>query len=86
MIIIAIFIAVIFLFICCFRYIKCKIISKTTNLITKTTGKYFDEKTAGKINHATSAAAETLKKGNVMKTVVRKGVEIAIKSSQKKEF
>jgi len=65
-IVIAVLVAVIALSVCCFRYIKKKIRNKvidiTADIITETTGKYFDEKTSNKINRATSITAETLKK------------------------
>jgi predicted Holliday junction resolvase-like endonuclease len=87
---IAILVAVIALLVCCFRYIKKKIRNKvidiTTDIITETTGKYLDEKTASKVNYATSITAETLKKGDAMKTVARKGLEIAVSAAKKRHF
>jgi hypothetical protein len=84
---IAIFVAVIALLVCCFRYIKKKIRNKgidiTTDIITETTGKYLDEKTASKVNYATNITAETLKKGDAMKTVAKKGLEIAFSAAKK---
>lgn len=59
------------------RKIRNKIIEKGADIITKTTEKYFDEETAGKINRATNATAETIIKGNVMKTAAKKGFEMA---------
>jgi predicted Holliday junction resolvase-like endonuclease len=86
-IVIAIIVAVIALLVCCFRYIKKKIRNKviniTTDIITETTGKYLDEKTASKVNYATNITAETLKKGDAMKTVAKKGLEIAFSAAKK---
>jgi Na+/phosphate symporter len=78
---IAVFAAVAALLVCCFWYIKKKIrnkiIDKGADIIAKATGKYLDEKTAGKVSRAASTAAETLKKGNAMKTAAKKGLEMA---------
>jgi len=73
-------VVIIILLICCFRYIKNKIrnkiIDKGADIITKTSGKYFGEETAGKINRATNITAETLKEG-IIKTAAKKGLEMA---------
>jgi hypothetical protein len=78
-------IAVIILLVCCFYYIKKKIqnkiIDKGADIITKTTGKYFGEETASKINRATKVTSETLKEG-VIKTVAKKGLEIAMEAKK----
>jgi len=74
-------IAIAILLICCFRYVKKKIrnkiIDKGAGIITKATEKYLNENTASKINLATNATAETLKNGNLMTTVAKKGLDIA---------
>jgi high-affinity Fe2+/Pb2+ permease len=78
--IIATVIVVIILLVCCFYYIKRKIrnklIDKGADIVTKTAGKYLNEKNASKINLATNITAETLKEG-VIKTATKKGLEIA---------
>jgi ABC-type Na+ efflux pump permease subunit len=82
-IVIAVLVAVIALLVFCFRYIKKKIRNKiidiTADIVTETTGKYFGEETASKINRATNVTAETLKKGNAnaIRAVAKKGLGVA---------
>ena len=66
------------------RKIRNKMIDKGTDFLAKTAGKVLGEETASKVNNATNVAAETLKKGNVMTVVAKKGFEIAMDAKRAK--
>jgi len=82
-------IVLIVLLVCCLGYIKKriqnKLIDKGADMITKATGEYLDEETAGKVNNVTNATAKILKgsKMDLVKAAAKKGLELA--KNNKKE-